>query len=91
MGIALEFRSWYNLRFDFPQSRTKECTMTRLHYDTDLTVLQWALLEPLLPPPKKTGRKPIDKRCLIFQFWDIKTLALGRYNVGYGSLPSYFT
>jgi putative transposase len=39
--------------------------MTRLHYDTDLTDIQWALLESLLPPPKKTGRKPIDKRWII--------------------------
>ena len=39
--------------------------MTRLHYATDLTDVQWALLEALLPPPKKTGRKPIDKRWII--------------------------
>ena len=39
--------------------------MTRLHYDTDLTDLQWALHENLLPPPAKTGRKPIDKRWII--------------------------
>jgi len=39
--------------------------MTRLHYDTDLTDVQWALLEKLLLPPKKTGRKPIDKREII--------------------------
>jgi len=34
--------------------------MTRVHYDTDLTDLQWTLLENLLPPLAKTGRKPID-------------------------------
>ena len=39
--------------------------MTRVHYATDLTDIQWALLEALLPPPKKTGRKPIDKRWII--------------------------
>jgi putative transposase len=39
--------------------------MPRLPYDTDLTDVQWALLEVLLPPPKKTGRKPIDKRWII--------------------------
>jgi len=39
--------------------------VTRLHYDTDLSDVQWALLEFLLPPPKKTGRKPIDKRWII--------------------------
>jgi putative transposase len=39
--------------------------MTRLHYDTDLTDVQRALLEKLLPPPKKTGRPPIDNRWII--------------------------
>ena len=39
--------------------------MTREHYDTDLTDVQWTLFEKLLPPPAKTGRKPIDKRWLI--------------------------
>ena len=39
--------------------------MTRHHYDTDLTDIQWALLKKHLPKPKKTGRKPIDKRWLI--------------------------
>jgi len=42
-----------------------ECSTTRNHYDTDLTDLQWALLEKLLPPPAKTGRKPIDRRWMI--------------------------
>jgi len=39
--------------------------MTRKHYDTDLTDIQWTLLEKLLPKPKKRGRKPIDKRWII--------------------------
>jgi len=39
--------------------------MPRKHYDTDLTDVQWTLLEKLLPPPAKTGRKPIDKHCII--------------------------
>jgi putative transposase len=39
--------------------------MTRGHYDTDLTDIQWTWLEKLLPPPAKTGRKPIDKRWII--------------------------
>jgi len=39
--------------------------MTREHYGTDLTDVQWSLLERLLPPPKKLGRKPIDKRWII--------------------------
>ena len=39
--------------------------MTRLYYDTDLTDIQWSLLEKLLPPPAKTERKPIDKRWII--------------------------
>jgi len=39
--------------------------MTRQHYDTDLTDIQWTRLEKLLPKPKKRGRKPIDKRWLI--------------------------
>jgi putative transposase len=39
--------------------------MTRRHYDTDLTACQWALLEPFVPPPKPTGRKPTDKREII--------------------------
>jgi transposase len=36
--------------------------MTRLHYAADLIDLQWALLEKLLPPPKKT--RPVRKMFL---------------------------
>jgi putative transposase len=32
-------------------------TATRKSYPTDLSDKEWALLEPLLPPPKHTGRK----------------------------------
>ena len=39
--------------------------MTRRYYDTDLTEFQWTVLKKLLPPPKKTGRKPTDRRWLI--------------------------
>ena len=28
---------------------------TREPYDTDLTEAQWQVLEPLLPPPARTG------------------------------------
>src|SRR3954447_10816042 len=31
-------------------------TQTRRLYDTDLTDAQWAILEPLLPPPPGGGR-----------------------------------
>jgi putative transposase len=34
-------------------------------YPTDLTDAQWQLLKPLLPPPKKRGRKPTDRRRLL--------------------------
>jgi len=30
--------------------------MHRKPYSTDLTDKQWAVIEPLIPPPKKTGR-----------------------------------
>ena len=39
--------------------------MTQTHYNTDLTDRQWERLEPLLPPQKHTGRKPINRRWLI--------------------------
>jgi putative transposase len=42
-----------------------ECSTTHQHYDTDLTDGQWERLEKLLPPLKKTGRKPIDRRWII--------------------------
>src|SRR5262249_2696381 len=34
-------------------------------YDTDLTDDQWALVEPLLPRPKKMGRPPADLRAVL--------------------------
>src|ERR1044071_1753197 len=34
-------------------------------YDTSLTDEQWALLEPMLPQPKKRGRPPTDRRRVI--------------------------
>jgi putative transposase len=36
--------------------------MKHQRYDTDLTDGQYALLEPLLPRPKRTGRPPADLR-----------------------------
>ena len=37
--------------------------MTRRPYSTDLTDDQWAIVEPLLPPPRPRGRRPtIDRR-----------------------------
>jgi putative transposase len=36
--------------------------MRTQRYDTDLTEEQFALLEPLLPKPKRTGRPPADPR-----------------------------
>src|SRR5260370_39378399 len=34
-------------------------------YDTDLTDDQYALVEPLLPQPKKMGRPPADLRAVL--------------------------
>src|ERR671926_1370163 len=34
-------------------------------YDTDLTDEQFALLEPFLPRPKRTGRPPADLRAVV--------------------------
>jgi putative transposase len=34
-------------------------------YETNLTDAQWALLQPLLPAPAKTGRPPTDRRRVI--------------------------
>jgi putative transposase len=42
-----------------------DCSTIRTHYDTDLTDSQWSRLEPLLPPLKPVGRKPIDRRWLL--------------------------
>jgi transposase len=34
-------------------------------YETELTDAQWAFLQPMLPKPKKRGRPPTDRRCVI--------------------------
>ena len=34
-------------------------------YDTDLTDTQWEFLLPMLPPPKKLGRPPTDRRLVL--------------------------
>jgi transposase len=39
--------------------------MKNASYDTDLTDAQWALLQPMLPPPKKRGRPPTDRRRVV--------------------------
>lgn len=40
--------------------------MERRHYSSDLTDVQWQILEPLLPPPSKVGaRRRIDRREII--------------------------
>src|SRR5690348_16558010 len=36
--------------------------MRTQRYDTDLTDVQFALVEPFLPEPKRTGRPPADLR-----------------------------
>ncbi len=36
--------------------------MSRRAYPTDLTDAQWAILEPLIPPPKPGGRPPAHAR-----------------------------
>ena len=36
--------------------------MSRRRYPTDLTDAQWAILEPLVPPPKPGGRPPKHPR-----------------------------
>jgi putative transposase len=36
--------------------------MSRRAYPTDLTDAQWAILEPLIPPPKLGGRPPAHPR-----------------------------
>ncbi len=42
---------------------TTIATRTRQPYDTALTTAQWQVLEPLLPPPAKTGRpRTVDLR-----------------------------
>ena len=40
--------------------------MTRKPYSTDLTDDQWAIVAPLLPPPRPRGRRPtVDRRCVL--------------------------
>ena len=34
-------------------------------YESSLTDAQWDLLDPILPEPKKLGRPPIDRRCIV--------------------------
>jgi len=38
--------------------------MTETNYPTNLTDAQWQLIQPHLPPPKKRGRPPTDRRHL---------------------------
>ncbi len=37
----------------------------RKAYRSDLTATQWKRIKPLLPPPKRRGRKPVDDREVI--------------------------
>lgn len=40
--------------------------MSRKPYSTDLTDEQWAIVAPLLPPPRPRGRRPtVDRRCVL--------------------------
>jgi transposase len=39
--------------------------MSTQRYATDLTDQQFALLEPFLPRPKRTGRPPADLRAVV--------------------------
>lgn len=39
--------------------------MNIANYPTNLTDAQWGLLQPMLPPPSKRGRPPIDRRLII--------------------------
>jgi putative transposase len=34
-------------------------------FDTDLTAAQWDYLQPMLPPPKRLGRPPTDRRVVL--------------------------
>src|SRR5216117_1378800 len=34
-------------------------------YETELTDPQWEFLQPMLPKPKKCGRPPTDRRCVM--------------------------
>jgi putative transposase len=57
--------------------------MTRKHYDTDLTDIQWTLLKKLLPKPKKWGRKPINRRGPIIDSSTAATTEVGGVQRGY--------
>ena len=35
------------------------------HYPSDLSDMQWQLIEPLLPPRCRRGRKPIRRRRIL--------------------------
>ena len=39
--------------------------MERKHYPSDLTDVQWEIIQPLLPEQAKRGRKPTDRREII--------------------------
>lgn len=39
--------------------------MQNCFYPTDLTEAQWAILQPLLPAPKRRGRRPADPRRIL--------------------------
>jgi len=39
--------------------------MNAIVYPTDLTDEQWQYLQPLLPPPKRRGRRPADRRRIL--------------------------
>ena len=63
-----------------------ECSQFRNRYNTDLTDIQWSLLERLLPPPKQTGRKPTDRRWLLDAI-----LYLNRTGCQWHTLPHDFS
>lgn len=39
--------------------------MKNASFETDLTDTQWDYLQPMLPKPKKLGRKPTDRRVVL--------------------------
>lgn len=45
-----------------PPSRSHPMPPERRHYPTDLTDAEWAILEPLVPPPKSGGRPARERR-----------------------------
>ena len=45
-----------------------------MHFETNLTDEQWALIKPLLPPPARTGRpRANDRRTLNAILWVLKS------------------